>query len=214
MTCGIYCINCGSYPYVGQSINIEERWKAHIRSLKRGTHPNFIMQALWLKYGTQGFEFLILEECHADQLTQREQYWYDTLKSYKKGCNLAPIADSPSRGRPCSVAAKAKISAKMKNRIDDKRRFTPNEVMDIWLRYMSGESSKSIAVSYGINDKSVWYIVTRRYYREIELPPSCRQKEHRRPGGGRKKKNAEPKQFTELFASAGIPVQIGTGENR
>lgn len=56
--------------YIGQSINIEERWKKHIYSPSN----SLIHQAI-VKYGVQSFAFEILEECASEQLNEREKYW-------------------------------------------------------------------------------------------------------------------------------------------
>lgn len=63
--------------YIGQSINIENRWAAHFESLCANTHYNDYLQRAWNKYGKDKFVFSIIEECSENQLTDREQYWID-----------------------------------------------------------------------------------------------------------------------------------------
>lgn len=206
MTCGIYLITCGKRPYVGQSINIEDRWKHHLALLKRGVHPNPILQNTWHRHGSAAFSISILEECCRDALSEREHAWCVRLGSYRTGCNVATVIRNHAYVRHHTVKSKAHLSRVMRNRTDDKRRFTADDVIDVWSRYMDGESCTSIADAYKVNNKTVWFIVTRRYYREIELPPSCRRKERRRPGGGRKKRDKSGS--TELFRAAGVPVSV------
>lgn len=89
---GIYCIenivNCKKY--IGQSIDIEERWKKHVSELKHGRHYNDYLQNSWYKYGENNFKFYILEYCNIDILDDREIYWinfYNTI-SRDNGYNL------------------------------------------------------------------------------------------------------------------------------
>lgn len=58
---GIYLITCkkNNKKYIGQSINIRDRWKRHIRSLKNNNHRNDYMQKFWNKYGEKSFKFEI-----------------------------------------------------------------------------------------------------------------------------------------------------------
>ena len=42
--CGIYKISNSKYFYIGLSIDIRNRWKQHLRALKKGVHKNIFMQ--------------------------------------------------------------------------------------------------------------------------------------------------------------------------
>lgn len=64
--------------YIGQAVNIAERWRQHI---KRGTGAevatrNKLYPAMY-EIGPENFTFEILEECTADKLNEREQYWQE-----------------------------------------------------------------------------------------------------------------------------------------
>lgn len=80
---GIYKItnNLNGKIYVGQSINILERWYQH---RYKATDPNeagynsAIHQA-FRKYGVSNFSFEIIEECDVSLLDEREQYWIQKL---------------------------------------------------------------------------------------------------------------------------------------
>ena len=69
---GIYKITSPTGKiYVGQSINIEKRWKGH-------KNYNGIGPKLKNSYNSHGFENHIketIEECNLDQLNEREVYW-------------------------------------------------------------------------------------------------------------------------------------------
>jgi group I intron endonuclease len=82
MTQGIYAITnkCNGHQYVGQSGNVESRWKGHKTLLSKGTHYSLYLQHAWDKYGHANFTFSILEkvknECNLDD---QEQYWIERL---------------------------------------------------------------------------------------------------------------------------------------
>lgn len=75
--------------YIGQSINIKERWQTHKQlivkqhltkdDLRTLTYP--LYQAL-KKYGLENFDFSVIEECSLDQLDEREKYWIQFYHSY------------------------------------------------------------------------------------------------------------------------------------
>ena len=64
--------------YVGQAVNIAERWRQHI---KRGTGAEVAtrnkLYPVMYEIGPENFTFEILEECTADKLNEREQYWQE-----------------------------------------------------------------------------------------------------------------------------------------
>lgn len=71
--------------YIGQSINILQRWKQH------RTNAAVRTEALYLafqKYGIENFSFEILEECSEEELDQKEQYYISYFNSYKNGYNM------------------------------------------------------------------------------------------------------------------------------
>lgn len=90
MSIGIYKIKnlLNGKLYIGQSVDIESRWRIHVVELKNNCHHNARLQNAWNKYGEENFDFSIIEECKSDQLNVREIYWIDKLDSYKNGYNL------------------------------------------------------------------------------------------------------------------------------
>jgi len=89
---GIYFIKnkINSKIYVGSSIRIEKRWIDHRATLKANTHANDYLQKSWNKYGSNNFEFGILEICSKDQIEEKEIYWITKLQTMNKskGYNL------------------------------------------------------------------------------------------------------------------------------
>ena len=89
---GIYCIENLSTgkKYIGQSVNIQDRWYKHKNELNNNHHDNDYLQKAWNKYGELDFKFYILETCEKDKLDELERYYieyYNTLDR-DKGYNL------------------------------------------------------------------------------------------------------------------------------
>lgn len=86
MTCGIYKLIFKNTDkvYVGKSVNIEYRYKGHIRSFKRGESSKKMKDAYEL-YGEPSLE--ILEECTELMLDSRENFYISELKATTHGFN-------------------------------------------------------------------------------------------------------------------------------
>ena len=90
MTCGIYKIALDDGRcYVGQSVDIEDRWREHRRHLRADKHHARYLQNAWNKYGEAAFTFSTLDECSRELLTEREQHWIDTQNSVFNVCRAA-----------------------------------------------------------------------------------------------------------------------------
>lgn len=73
MSIGIYKITSPKGKiYVGQSINIEKRFREHKNSINK--KQTKLYRSL-LKYGYSSHKFEIIEECFIKQLDEREIYW-------------------------------------------------------------------------------------------------------------------------------------------
>lgn len=108
---GVYMIRNkinGKY-YVGSSIDIESRWKQHIKALDSNTHNNSHLQNAWNKYGKANFEFLILEEANLQDLRNRETYYLKKLNCVENGYNLIDNANF-GLGVKASPQVRKKIS--------------------------------------------------------------------------------------------------------
>ena len=82
---GIYMIlnHANDKVYIGQSIDIETRWKQHKSDLNCNRHDNKHLQSAWNKYRKDKFEFIILCKCEENQLNTLEQYYifcFDTIE--------------------------------------------------------------------------------------------------------------------------------------
>lgn len=86
---GIYKIEnlINGKVYIGQSINIQERWNEHklINSrtskdaLKKQKYPLYLA---FQKYGLENFSFEVLEECSLEELDTKEQFYIKKYNSY------------------------------------------------------------------------------------------------------------------------------------
>ena len=77
---GIYRIqnNINGKSYIGQSVNIERRWKEE----KRMSDTNDHLTKSFLKYGIDNFTFSVIEECEIEELDEKEQFYiakYNTM---------------------------------------------------------------------------------------------------------------------------------------
>jgi group I intron endonuclease len=64
--------------YIGCTIDVYQRIKAHVGKLNAGRHENFRLREAWATVGRSGFSFSILEIVSgAEMLESREQYWLD-----------------------------------------------------------------------------------------------------------------------------------------
>ena len=58
--------------YIGQSTNIETRWKQHKQHLRNNYHCNEHLQRAWNRYGENAFVFEVIAECTEDKLNELE----------------------------------------------------------------------------------------------------------------------------------------------
>ena len=100
MTCGIYLITNleNGKKYVGQSIDIERRWKQHINHAT-SYHGKDYYSPLYIDmrvYKIKNFKFEILEKTSYDSniLNAREQYWMNRYNTLKTGYNIIPSNNS------------------------------------------------------------------------------------------------------------------------
>lgn len=125
--CGIYCIRntVNQKVYIGKSINIRQRMYGHIGSLnsKNVKEENQHFINAWWKYGSNKFEYLILEILDKNQENieniskDKELFWMDYYESFnrEKGYNLR---------RDSSTKMIVHDETKIKNSISQKLRFS------------------------------------------------------------------------------------------
>lgn len=113
MISGIYKIlnKLDNKCYIGSSQNIKRRIKDHMAYLGVNKHCCTHLQNAYNKHGKYAFDFVIIEYCSIDKLTEREQYWIDSLDR-KLLYNTRVIAES-NRGYKFSEEAKLKLKGRL-----------------------------------------------------------------------------------------------------
>lgn len=98
---GIYKLSWeeSGYFYIGQSIDIQNRFNRHKHLIINNKNKSGFIQNVYNKYGMPSFE--ILEECLYDDLNAREQHYLDLHFDDDKCCNLNKNAVS-SKGHKYS----------------------------------------------------------------------------------------------------------------
>lgn len=88
---GIYKIQnlINGQIYIGQSIDIANRWVKEYNSAFNPKHPayNYPLQKDFRQFKKENFSFEIIEECKQQELNQKEKYWIDIYDSYNNGYN-------------------------------------------------------------------------------------------------------------------------------
>ncbi len=75
--------------YIGQSVNIKQRYIDHKNGMSKSSRPTPFDIVLHTK-GIDSFSFEILEECSKEQLDEREKFWIEYYDSYNNGYNYTP----------------------------------------------------------------------------------------------------------------------------
>lgn len=87
--CGVYRIThniaCG-LSYIGSSIDINGRIRAHRNQPRRGNHHCKALQSAWDAYGEHAFSLEILELINDEALlADRERYWTNVYRDQANG---------------------------------------------------------------------------------------------------------------------------------
>ena len=137
MNIGIYKIICKETGkvYIGQSRQLDQRFRNHISDLKRGKHGNPYMKKAYEKYGMDAFQFVIIEQCEVEKLSERELFWinfYDSCNE-EKGFN---ILKDPNHGKSMlkkweDPEFKQKMSEKHKKRWEENEEFREKNLRGI-----------------------------------------------------------------------------------
>lgn len=87
---GIYMIKnkTTNKVYIGQSIDINNRWIRHKSELNNNKHTNSHLQHAWNKYGESDFLFEIIKECEEYELNDLEVFYIQQYDSINTGYNL------------------------------------------------------------------------------------------------------------------------------
>ena len=89
--CGIYKITnqITKEIYIGQSVNISDRFKQHIKcGLGIDAPTTNKLYNNMQKYGVWNFSFEILQKCSKEKLNEKERFWIEMCQSNKVGLNV------------------------------------------------------------------------------------------------------------------------------
>ena len=86
---GIYKITnkINNFSYIGQSVQIEERFKEHKTKYNWMRETNKRLYQAIQEFGIENFTFEILEECPSEELDSKEAFWIDYFNSKVDGYN-------------------------------------------------------------------------------------------------------------------------------
>lgn len=113
MNTGIYKISAPSgHFYIGSAVQIDRRWRRHLKDLRSNKHANIGLQRATKKYGIDSLEFSKMIICAPCDLLLFEQRAIDVMRPEY---NIAPVAGS-SLGIKRSDEFKTKVSNGMKGR--------------------------------------------------------------------------------------------------
>ena len=90
IVCGIYKITNkkSGLCYIGQAINIADRWKQHVKcGLGIDTPAQNKLYKAMQKDGITNFTFELLEKCSKAELNEKEKYYISLYQSYDCGYN-------------------------------------------------------------------------------------------------------------------------------
>lgn len=94
---GIYKIenNINHKIYIGQSKNIERRWKDHRSRIYYEANNNLPLYRAFRKYGIDNFSFKVVEQCLSEELDKKEKEYIQKFNSIApNGYNVTPGGSS------------------------------------------------------------------------------------------------------------------------
>jgi group I intron endonuclease len=117
--------------YIGSAVNINDRWRCHLKNLRIDKHHSIKLQNHYNKYGEEDLQFTILLCCDKEDLIKIEQYFIDT---YNPWFNCSPTAGNclgvkhseeyKEKIRKIRIGTKATIDTK--NKLSDQRKGEKN----------------------------------------------------------------------------------------
>lgn len=114
--------------YIGSSIEVNERWKRHKYLYnKKGIHYDYYIYRAFRKYGLNSFDFVVLEECKAHELIEKETYYFHF---YEPEYNLIVPNQNPAHNKEVKkrISASNSLVWEEKN-IDEKQIILDNLII-------------------------------------------------------------------------------------
>lgn len=120
-TSGIYCIENieNNKKYIGQSKNVNDRWRRHVGELNNGNHYNNYLQNSWNKHGEENFKFHVLEYCDDTELDKKEIYYIELYNTTNRDLGYNLKSGGQNGGSVYSEEARKKMSNSVKQSYND-----------------------------------------------------------------------------------------------
>lgn len=151
MNSAIYIIKniVNNKVYIGQTQDIQYRFRKHKEALRGNRHANKHLQNSWNKHGELCFEFIVSQICPVEQLTWQEQTTFNYFKQFLDTFNKGEFTDCPTRGRKfvCSEETKKKLSL---SKMGDKNPMKRKGVRD---RMAASHKGKKLSEQHKIKIK-------------------------------------------------------------
>lgn len=112
---GVYAVRniVNGKSYIGSTSSrkgFRARFSHHVTCLRKGNYGCTKLQRAWDKYGSDAFEFCILEFCEKSECLNKEQFYIETTQAVRCGYNICHRANS-RLGAKHSDETKARIGA-------------------------------------------------------------------------------------------------------
>ena len=138
---GIYKIKSPTNKiYIGQSINIDERF---IKYKRKDCKQQVKLYNSFLKYGIEKHIFEIIEECNIELLNERERYWQDFYNVLEYGLNCR-LTNTNDKSGKMSIETKLKLSKSRKGfkHSDLSKKKCSDNNSKYWLGKKRGQRTK------------------------------------------------------------------------
>lgn len=132
---GIYCIENlkTNKKYIGQSVDVNDRWRRHKYDLNKNSHDNSYLQNAWNKYGEEYFSFYVLEYCSSDLLDEKERYYIDYYNTLDRDLGYNLKSGGQDHNFQCEeVRKKISTSNKKVYQNSNLREIRSNDALKQW----------------------------------------------------------------------------------
>lgn len=182
MSIGIYKYQnkINNKVYIGQSSNIENRYKQHLYDAAKHPGESGVDYAI-AKYGIDNFDFQIIEICPIEKLDEREIYWIDFYDSYHNGYNRT-VGGSSLQGENHSRAILTKdivwqireLYGQKVKRSSVFAKFKNNEITEqALLKVWNGETWTDIHMDVYTPENKAWHKAQVGHSEDQLGLPSC-----------------------------------------
>jgi group I intron endonuclease len=165
--------------YIGSSKLIVARLRKHRSQLRSNTHKSHHLQNAWNAYGERAFRFEVIERCPMDEATLiiREQFW---LNHYEGNAYNTRKTANSTVGMKLNLTDEQKEHRRQQMYLLHQNhprpratnyKLNPEDIIDIFNRYASGESTFSISKHYKVYPGTINDIIDRNTWYDIEIAP-------------------------------------------